>query len=171
MGDAVWHDPTKMRSDHAPRIVAGAHAPRFSMRWAHTLPELVLTITLLAILSAITVPPLAGVTSRWRVRAASTDIVNALVLAREVALARGVSAAFVVDAPRGEIRVTCGGDTVVRRAISAQHGVTIAASGDTVRYAPDGLATGVSNMTVLVVHCTRIDSIVVSRLGRVRWVE
>lgn len=141
------------------------------MRHAHTFPELVLTIALLAIVVAIAVPPLAATTARWKVRAAAADIVNALVLAREAALARGVVASFVVDAARGEVTVTCAGDTITRRAVGALHGVTLAASGDSVRYAPDGLATGVSNTTLLIVRGPRIDSVVVSRLGRVRWAE
>lgn len=138
------------------------------MRTAHTLPELALTVTLLALVAAIAVPPFAEAAARWRLRAATADVVNALVLAREAALARGTTAAFIVDAVHGEVRVTCGGDTIARRAVAALHGVTLAATGDSVRFAPDGLATGVSNTTVLIARGTRIDSVVVSRLGRVR---
>ncbi|MHB8839949.1 MAG: GspH/FimT family pseudopilin [Gemmatimonadaceae bacterium] len=141
------------------------------MRRAHTLPELTLTLALLALVAAMAVPPLVETTARWKMRAAVTDLVNALVLAREAALARGTVASFVVDAARGVVTVTCAGDTLVRRAVGALHGVTLAASGDSVRYAPDGLATGVSNTTLLVVRGARIDSVVVSRLGRVRWTE
>ncbi len=141
------------------------------MRRAHTLPELTLTLALLALVAAMAVPPLVETTARWKMRAAVTDLVNALVLAREAALARGTVASFVVDAARGVVTVTCAGDTIARRAVGAMHGVTLAASGDSVRYAPDGLATGVSNTTLLVVRGARIDSVVVSRLGRVRWTE
>ena len=77
----------------------------------------------------------------------------------------------MVDAARGEVTVTCAGDTIARRSIGARHGVRLSASGDTVRYAPDGMATGVSNTTVLVTRGARVDSVVVSRLGRVRWVD
>lgn len=139
------------------------------MRRAHTLPEIVLTLALLAIVAATAVPSLIATTARWQVRAAVADLVNALVLTREAALARGTVATFVVDAARGEVTVTCAGDTIARRAVGALHGVTLAASSDSVRYAPDGVATGVSNTTLLVVRGPRIDSIVVSRLGRVRW--
>lgn len=139
------------------------------MRRAHTLPEIALTLALLAIVAATAVPALAATTARWQVRAAVADLVNALVLTREAALARGTVATFVVDAARGEVTVTCAGDTIARRAVGALHGVTLAASSDSVRYAPDGVATGVSNTTLLVVRGPRIDSIVVSRLGRVRW--
>jgi len=139
------------------------------MRRAHTLPELVLTLALLAIVAATAVPSLAATTARWQVRAAVADLVNALVLTREAALARGALATFVVDAARGGVTVTCAGDTVARRAVGAQHGVRIFASSDSVRYAPDGVATGVSNTTLLVVRGSRIDSVIVSRLGRVRW--
>ena len=139
------------------------------MRRAHTLPELALTLTLLAIVAATAVPTLAATTARWQVRAAVSDLVNALVLTREAALARGAVATFVVDAARGEVTVTCAGDTIARRAVGALHGVKLAASSDSVRYAPDGVATGVSNTTMLVVRGSLIDSVIVSRLGRVRW--
>lgn len=139
------------------------------MRHAHTLIELAITLALVSLIAAITVPSLRGTTERWRMRAAAADIVNALVLTREAALARGTTATFVVDVARGETRVTCGADTLARRAISALHGVTLAASGDSVRFGPDGLATGVSNITVLIVRRALVDSVVVSRLGRIRW--
>lgn len=139
------------------------------MRHAHTLIELALTLALVSLMAAIMVPSLVGTTERWRLRASAADVVNALVLTREAALARGTTATFVVDVARGEVRVTCGADTLVRRAVAALHGVTLAASGDSVRFGPDGLATGVSNITVLIVRRARVDSVVVSRLGRIRW--
>jgi len=139
------------------------------MRRAHTLIELTITLALVSLMAAIATPSLVGTTERWRLRAAAADIVNALVLTRELALARGTTATFVVDHPRGEVRVTSGGDTIARRAIVALHGVTLTASTDSVRFGPDGLATGVSNTTLLIVRGARIDSVVVSRLGRIRW--
>jgi Tfp pilus assembly protein FimT len=141
------------------------------MRRAHTLPELALTLALLSLIAATAVPRLAATTARWHVRAAVADLVNALVLAREAALTRGTVATFVVDAAHGEVTVICAGDTITRRAVAALHGVILAASGDSVRYAPDGLATGVSNTTLLVARGPRVDSVVVSRLGRIRWTE
>lgn len=138
-------------------------------RPAHTLPELALTLALLALVAAIAAPSLAQGTTNWKVRAAVSDVVNALVLAREAALARGAAATFAVDPARGTIAVTCGRDTLLHRALGASHGVTLAASGDSVRYAPTGLATGLSNLTLLVARGGRVDSVVVSRLGRVRW--
>lgn len=140
-------------------------------RRALTLPEMVLTLALIALVAATATPTLVGTTARWHVRAAVADLVNALILTREAALTRGATASFVVDGARGEITVTCAGDTIARRAIAALHGVTLVASSDSVRYAPDGLATGVSNTTLLVARGPRIDSVVVSRLGRVRWTD
>ena len=140
-------------------------------RRALTLPEITLTLALVALLAAIATPRLIGATAGLHVRAAVADLVNALILTRETALSRGAAASFVIDGARGEITVTCAGDTIARRAIAALHGVTLVASGDSVRYAPDGLATGVSNTTLLVARGPRVDSVVVSRLGRVRWTE
>jgi len=138
-------------------------------RTAHTVVELVLALTLMGIMAAIAIPPLAATSAHWRLRAAGGDVVNAITYAREAALARGVQSVVVVDGPGAEVRVTSGTDTLFRRAIGALHGVAVAASGDSLRFAPDGLATGVSNLTVLLVLGTRVDSVVVSRLGRVRW--
>ncbi|MDQ8154174.1 MAG: GspH/FimT family pseudopilin [Gemmatimonadota bacterium] len=139
------------------------------MRRAHTLPELVLTLALVALLTTMAVPSAAAAAHRWAMRAAVAEIVDALVYAREAALTRGATATFTVNSARGEVTVTCAGDTILRRAVAALHGVRLAASGDSVRYAPDGLATGVSNTTVLVTRSGRVDSVVVSRVGRVRW--
>ncbi|MHB1311470.1 MAG: pilus assembly FimT family protein [Gemmatimonadaceae bacterium] len=142
---------------------------RLTRRAAHTIAELVLALTLMGIMTAIAIPPLAAASARWRLRAAGGDVVNAITYAREAALARGVQSVVVIDGPAAEVRVTSGADTLFRRAIGALHGVQVAASGDSLRFAPDGLATGVSNLTVLLVLGTRVDSVVVSRLGRVRW--
>ena len=142
---------------------------RIARRAAHTMVELVLALTLMSIVAGIAVPPLVTASARWRLRAAGGDVVNAIAYAREAALARGVQSTVVIDERAAEVRVTCGADTLFRRAIGALHGVTVATSGDSLRFAPDGLATGVSNLTVLLVIGTRVDSVVVSRLGRVRW--
>lgn len=139
------------------------------MRRAHTLPELALTLALIALLTTMAVPSAVAAAHRWAMRAAVAEVVDALVYAREAALTRGATATFTVNGARGEVTVTCAGDTILRRAVAALHGVRLAASGDSVRYAPDGLATGVSNTTVLVTRSGRVDSVVVSRVGRVRW--
>jgi Tfp pilus assembly protein FimT len=149
----------------------GATPVEVPLRFAHTLPELALTLALLGIVAGTAVPKVAATAARWHVRAAARETVDALVLAREAALARGAVATFAVDTARGEVTVTCAGDTITRRALAALHGVRVAASGDSVRYAPDGLATGVSNTTLLLARGALVDSVVVSRLGRVRWTE
>ena len=169
IGDTARRDNPKMVRNPAPRTHAGQRRSHRPMRHAHTLIELTITLALMSLVLAIAMPPLVGTTERWRLRAAAADVVNALVLTREAALARGTTATFVIDLARGEVRVTCGADTIARRAIAALHGVTLAASGDSVRFGPDGLASGVSNITVLIVRGARVDSVVVSRLGRIRW--
>ena len=154
----------------APRIHAGQRRSHRRMRHAHTLVEL--TITARAAIARDGHRRAAARRNHRTLAAASAaaaDVVNALVLTREAALARGTTATFVIDVARGEVRVTCGADTIARRAIAALHGVTLAASGDSVRFGPDGLASGVSNTTMLLVRGARVDSVVVSRLGRIRW--
>jgi Tfp pilus assembly protein FimT len=152
----------------APRAASRA-ASSAPVRTAHTIAELALTLALMGLMAAVAVPPIAATSARWRLRAAGGDVVNAIVHAREGAMARGTTTNVVIDAAGGEVRVTAGADTLFRRAIGALHGVTVVSSGDSVRFAPDGLATGVSNLTVLLALRGQVDSVVVSRLGRVRW--
>lgn len=141
------------------------------VRTAYTLVELALILTLIGVVVAVVTPSIAHQITYWKVKAAVADVVNALVLAREAALARGVPAVFVVSPARGTIAVTCGGDTLAFRTPAETHGVTLTASNDTVRYAPNGLASGVSNLTLIIARGERVDSVVVSRLGRVRTTE
>jgi hypothetical protein len=52
--------------------------------------------------------------------------------------------------------------------VGAAHGVTLRASRDTLTFAPTGLGHGASNTTIVVSRGRRADTLVVSRLGRVR---
>ena len=48
------------------------------------------------------------------------------------------------------------------------HGVTLSATRDSMAYAPNGLGYGASNLSIIVRRGAVTDTVVVSRLGRVR---
>jgi Tfp pilus assembly protein FimT len=133
------------------------------------LPELVAVLVLTAIMLAVAVPRMQQVVERAAVRGAVADLVATLSTARQVAAANGGGVAVSVDAPAATIHVTHRGDTLVTRALGQLFGVTLQATRDSLAYDARGLGAGASNLTFLIVRGITIDTVVVSRLGRVRW--
>jgi hypothetical protein len=74
----------------------------------------------------------------------------------------------VIDELDGSVRVESAGDTLLQRALRANHRVTLRASRDTITFAPNGLGYGVANSTIVVSLRQRAETVTVSRLGRMR---
>jgi prepilin-type N-terminal cleavage/methylation domain-containing protein len=133
-----------------------------------TLIELVIVIAVIGIL-ATTVTPAAGrFLDSIEVRGAVTEIESLFSLARHVAIAHGSQSSLVIDGPNGTLTVVVGADTVRRREVAAAHRVAIAANRTTVTYSPTGIGFGASNLSLIVSRNRVSDTVVVSRLGRVR---
>jgi hypothetical protein len=105
---------------------------------------------------------------RVSVKGATQDVVLALSAARAAASRRGAYASFVADTKTGHLRVVSGGETLLDRDILHMRGVRLEASRESVTFAPGGLGWGAANTTVIVSRGTRSDTVVMSRLGRVR---
>lgn len=133
-----------------------------------TIVELVITLAVLGVLSSIAVPRAAALVDRISVRGATQDVVLAIAAARAAATRRGAYASFVADPRTGRLRVVSGGETLLERDVLHKRGVRIEASRESVTFAPGGLGWGAANTTVIVSRGTRADTIVMSRLGRVR---
>ena len=138
------------------------------MRRAHTLAELVVILVIVGIICAIAFPRLLRDTDRARVRGATREVVNALAAARAAAVARGRHVGIRFDPARSTVLVTSGEDTILRRDLEAIHGVTITSNRDSLAYAPTGLGYGAANQTVVLRRGDAVDTVVISRLGRVR---
>jgi Tfp pilus assembly protein FimT len=133
-----------------------------------SLPELVAVLGLTALLLAIAVPRLQSAAERAAVRGAAADFVTTLSVARQMAAARG-ALSVGIDAPSGAVYVLRGRDTLVSRHLTSVFGVTIRSTRDSLAYDGRGLAVGAANLTFIVARGTTADTVVVSRLGRVRW--
>ena len=72
----------------------------------------------------------------------------------------------VGDAP---VDVRCAGRTLVRRSLRTIYGVTLSTNRDSAVYDARGLGYGVSNLTVVIRRAALVDTLTMSRLGRVRW--
>ncbi len=149
-------------------VRAGQQRP-LGRRRATTLAELVAVLVLTAIVLAVAVPRSRHVVERAAVRGAVSDIVATLSMARQLAASGGGGVAVSVDAPAATIRVTRYGDTILTRPLGRLFGVTLRATRDSLAYDARGLGSGASNLTFVIVRGITIDTVVVSRLGRVRW--
>ena len=133
-----------------------------------TIVELLITLVVLGVLSSIAVPRAATFIDRISVRGATQDVVLAIAAARAAATRRGAYVSFVADPRTGRLRVVSGGETLFERDVLRSRGVRLEASRESVTFAPGGLGWGAANTTVIVSRGTRSDTIVMSRLGRVR---
>ena len=133
-----------------------------------TLVELTITFSVLGVLMAIAVPRSAHVVERLTVRAASQDVLFLIAAARNAATRRGDYASFVADPRTGKVRVVSNGVTLLERAVADSRGVKLEATRESITFAPTGVGWGAANTTIVVSRGSRSDTIVTSRLGRVR---
>jgi Tfp pilus assembly protein FimT len=130
--------------------------------------ELVTVLALTALLLAIAIPRVHQVVERAAVRGAVADFVTTLSVARQTAVSRG-GAAVAIDAGSASVYVLRAGDTLVSRRLGSVFGVTVRATRDSLAYDARGLGIGAANLTFVVARGSTADTVVVSRLGRVRW--
>ena len=138
------------------------------MRHGITLIELTIVVVIVGVVCAIGVPALLRFLDRTRVRHATNEIVATLALARTTAVAREAHITTLFDADRSSVTVTAGADTIVTRELGAVYGVSVRSNRDSTVYGPAGLGYGAANQTVIVRRGGAVDSVIVSRLGRVR---
>jgi Tfp pilus assembly protein FimT len=140
------------------------------MRRGTTLPDLILTLTVMGLLLAIGAARLAAVRDAARVRVVMAQLVGAIEVARGSAIRLGGGVTLHLDTTRWEVRRPLGSDTLVtwQSPGHSPTGVTLSGAGSPLRFGPAGLTTGVANRTLRLSRGTVTRSVVLSRLGRVR---
>ena len=138
------------------------------VRHGTTIAEMAVTLVVLGVLASIAVPRAAMLVDRVNVKGATQDVVLALSAARAAAARRGAYASFVADPRTGQLRVVSGGEVLFTRDLLHTRGVRVEASRESVTFTPGGLGWGAANTTVIVSRGARTDTVVMSRLGRVR---
>jgi Tfp pilus assembly protein FimT len=139
------------------------------VRTGTSMPELVAVLALTAIIVGIAVPRVHHAAERAAVRGAVADIVTTLSTARQLSVSYGGGVSVSIDTRTATIRVLRDGDTVLTRAIGTTFGVALSSSRDSLAYDGRGLGSGAANLTFVVVRGISADTVIVSRLGRVRW--
>jgi prepilin-type N-terminal cleavage/methylation domain-containing protein len=138
------------------------------MRQAFTLTETLITLVIVGLLAAITVPGATRYLDRMHVRGAATELATACAVARHLAIRRSARASLRLDGERGRVVVHVGADTARVLDLAGGHRVRLEASRDSIAYGPTGLGFGASTATVIITRGRAAETLFVSRLGRVR---
>jgi type II secretory pathway pseudopilin PulG len=138
------------------------------MQRGATLAEMIVLLAVVGIVTTIATLRVATFRDRISVRAAATEAMSTFALARRWSLSRAARTAVEIDTASATLVVRSDADTITRRPLGASHGVVLSASRDSMAYAPNGLGYGASNLTLVLRRGFAAETIVVSRLGRVR---
>jgi prepilin-type N-terminal cleavage/methylation domain-containing protein len=130
--------------------------------------ELTIALAIAAILSAIVLPRAARFIDSIEVRGAVTEIEALLSTARHAAIARAAQSSLDIDVVRGIVAVRVGADTIKTREVSRAHRVLLQTTRPSITYSPTGLGYGAANLSLIVSRNRVVDTVLVSRLGRVR---
>jgi type II secretory pathway pseudopilin PulG len=125
-------------------------------------------MAILGVLAALAVPRVGGALDRAGVRGAVTEIETAFASARSAAIGRQRRITVDIRDDSAIVMVRSSRDTLHVRRLGAVYGVTLTSTRATMSYLPAGLAWGAANLSIVVRRGAVVDTVVVSRLGRVR---
>jgi type IV fimbrial biogenesis protein FimT len=133
-----------------------------------TLIELLIALGILSIVALTSIPAAGALRDRAAVRSATTEMVSALALARSSGLAEARVVAVRFDSSADRSLVISPPDTLLDLPLGARYGIALSSTRDSIAYGPTGRGYGASNTTITIRRNGAADTIVVSRLGRVR---
>lgn len=141
------------------------------MRKAFTLPELMLVLALVGILTGLALPHLSGAMDRIEVEGAANRLIAAHQRARIMAITRGQVVLLAIDSTRLTISSQGGTDTLWSDTGPASAGVELAGPARQFTFSPQGMTLGLSNATLQLSRGFTTRTLVISRLGRIRIVR
>ena len=133
-----------------------------------TLIELLMVTSIIAILASVTIPRAARLMDRINVNGATRQAATVLVTARQAAIAHSSIVSVRINPRTATVSAFMGADTVVWRDLDDLFGVTITSTRDSMSYGPTGLGYGAANLSLVIRRGEAVDTVVTSRLGRVR---
>ena len=134
-----------------------------------TLIELCLVLTIIGLVTTIAVRQLGLYLDRAAARAAIVEAAAVVARARDEAVAQRIPASVRLDTVADALELRMGGITISRSALGHAHGVSLSTNRDSLAYDARGLGYGAANLTLVARRGRAAESLVVSRLGRLRW--
>lgn len=138
-------------------------------RPAFTMVELSLVITVMALISLIGLRHVQLYLDHAATRAAIAESAQAVMRAREEAIAQHAITSVGIDTAAGTVTITARGDRLATHALGHAYGVNLATTRDTIAFDVRGLGYGPANMTLIAKRRAAANTLTVSRLGRVRY--
>ena len=142
--------------------------PLTSRRRGTTLPELLVVLLIVALMTSFVLPSLKRGFDRIEVRGAGRELLMLFFSTRAAAITSGRRTAVAIDGARGRASMISYGETLLVRPVGALHGVRLAATRDSMTYYPNGLALGGANLSIVVSRGSVAETVLVSREGRVK---
>lgn len=124
---------------------------------------------IVAVLAAVSIPRAGRYLDQIQVAGAAREVATVFATARMAAIARSALVTVRIDVARGTVTAVIGADTVVTRAVVQSFGVKLESTRDSMSYNAVGLGYGAANLRVIVSRGGAADSVVTSRLGRIRY--
>jgi Tfp pilus assembly protein FimT len=138
-------------------------------RLAFTVPEIVVVLLLAGLLMALAVPRFSAMRDSASVRAAMADLGADFSMARQSAVTRRTTVAVVIDTAAGTVQLRSAARTMSTHPLGMMYGIVLGSNRDSAVYDSRGLGYGISNLTVTVRRGAIVDTLTMSRMGRVRW--
>jgi Tfp pilus assembly protein FimT len=135
----------------------------------HTLLEVVMVLCIIGLVTVPVVHALAAQLDRIAVRSAIAEAAGAMARARDEALTRRTLVAVRIDERSATLALRAGEHALARYPLGHAHGVTLTSTRDSIAFDPRGLGYGAANLTLVARRGAAADTLVVSRLGRVRF--
>lgn len=145
------------------------HAAR--RRAAASLLEVTVGLCIIGVLVGIALPRVRGMAARNAARAAAREVGLLLAAGRQVAATSASGAAVRFDTAGARVTLLARGDTLRTLELRAIHGVTLRATRDSLAWDSRGLGLGAANLRVTLSRGVAAETVVISRLGRVRGVR
>ena len=133
-----------------------------------TIVDLVVAVAIASAMMAVALPRAGHFIDGIEVRGAVTEIEALFSLARHAAISRGAQSVLEIDAASGTISVRSGAEHIRTREVGPGHGVTLSTNRTSMTYSPIGVGYGAANFSLIVSRNRVADTVVISRLGRVR---
>ena len=149
-------------------ILRQRRAAQRAEQMGYALIDCVLAMTLIGILSTIAWPRAAGFLDSLSVHGATSDAFAIFSTARASAVSSAAQSTVDIDTAGATMLVRVGQDTVLKRDFGQVHDVRISATRQSITYSANGMGYGAGNLTLVIRRGRAVDSLFVSRLGRVR---
>jgi len=132
--------------------------------------ELMVVLVVAGFMLALCLPRVGGVLDQLAADAAARDVTTALAAARQSAMGQGrrIRVRFGEDSIRLDTLGVSNWGQYRARAGPASRGVALSATNPVVIFSANGLTWGVSNTSVSLTRGSHVETVVVSRVGRVR---